>query len=110
MGHGPSIVSVTIERPYVFAMVVFEWVSGACTFTSKHLLIYRLVAFSQSVKGPLAYGFEILLLRLLQVLPIRTAFGFSRHCVIVHCEYFLNEVDHFWLNLPRATTVGKARK
>src|SRR5579859_5054810 len=109
MGHGPSVVSMTIERLGVFSVIVFEWVSGTCSFTGKHLLIHRLVTFSQGVKGPLAHGFELLLLGLFQVLPVCATLGFSRHCVIVSCEYFLDKVDHFWLNLPRATAVSKVR-
>src|SRR6266496_2176109 len=100
---------MSIDGLFAGTVVVLEWVSCTCTFTDEHLLIHWLVTFGQRVESTLAHCFELLLLRLLQVLPVRTTFRFACHCVIVRCEYFLDEVNNFWCNLPCATTVGKVR-
>src|SRR6266702_47345 len=109
MSHGPGIAPMTIDGLFTRTMVVFEWVSCTHSFTDEHLFVHWFVTLCQCVKGPLADCWEFLPLRLLQVLPVRTTLGFACHRVIVRCEYFLNEVDNFWLDLPCATTVGKVR-
>ena len=92
VSHGPRIRSVGADGPLTWVMILFEGVSSTRPFACEELLIDRFVALGLRVKGALRNGWQTFLLRLVEVLAVRSPLGFAGHRIIVG---FQNVFDEF---------------
>src|SRR5258708_12914355 len=82
MGHGPRICSMRMNGSLSWVMILFEWVGRTRPFTRKGLLVDRFVALGLRVKGSLRNGRQAFLLRLLELLAVRSSFGLTNHRLV----------------------------
>src|SRR2546429_4600778 len=98
MGHGPGVAPMSVDRVLLLTNVVFEGISSTSAFTGHCLIIEGFVPARFEVKRFLIDRFQVLLLRALEILPIRSSFGFVGNRIVVPLKHTVNERDDLTAN------------
>ena len=101
---------MSVDRLLLLTHVVFEGISSPLALTGHCLVIERLVAAHFEVKRLLINRFQVLLLRALEILPIRSSFGLASDRIVVRLKHMVNERDDLTANLSLTATIVIARK
>src|SRR5258706_16096606 len=93
VAHGPGAAPMPVDCLLLLTNVVFEGISSTSAFTGHCLVIDRFVSASFEVKRLLIDRFQVLFLRALEILPVRSSFWFASNRIVVRLKHTVNERD-----------------
>src|SRR5260370_34494585 len=108
MGHGPRICCMRRNGSLSWVLILFEWGGRTRPLTREGLLVDRVVALGLRVKGSLRNGRQAFLLRLLEILAVRSSFGLANPRIVVGFQNVFDEFNDRIGNVPLSSTAACA--
>src|SRR2546430_9847073 len=96
--HSPTVAPMPTDGSFLFPNEVFEWVCGSRACAYDCLVVCAKMAFRFQVKCFLTDGFQMLLVRALQIFPVGASLGSACCGVVVGFQNLVDERDYLRVN------------